>query len=82
MVNLALNKVQPAAVLHIPVHFGSYARQETAKPFLKFMGERICAADHRCQEEQGPGPSHSRQSDLINSTDPNAASVTSAELRI
>lgn len=52
MVNPALNKVQPAAVLHIPVHFGSYARQEAAKPFQKFMGERICTADHRCQEEQ------------------------------
>lgn len=53
MVNTTLNKAQPAAVLHIPVHFGSYARQEAAKPFQKLMGERICTADHRCQEKQG-----------------------------
>lgn len=52
MVNLALNKVQPAAVLHIPVHFGSYARQEAAKPFQKFTEESICTADHKCQAEQ------------------------------
>lgn len=52
MVNLALNKVQPAAVLYIPVHSGSYARQEAAKLFQKFMEETICTADHRYQEEQ------------------------------
>lgn len=52
MVNLALNKVQPAAILHIPVHFGSYAREEAAKPFLKFMGERISTADRQWQEGQ------------------------------
>lgn len=52
MVNLALNKVQPAAILHIPVHFGNYAREEAAKPFLKFMGERISTAQHQWQEGQ------------------------------
>ena len=52
MVNLALNKVQPAAILHIPVHFASYAREEAAKPFLKLMGERISTADHQWQEGQ------------------------------
>lgn len=82
MVNLALNKVQPAAVLHIPVHFGSYARQEAAKPFLKFMGGEDLYSGPQVPGGTGPGPPHSRQSNHINGTDPNAASLTSAEPRI
>jgi len=34
------------------VHFGSYAKEEAAKPFLKFMGERFSTADHQWQEGQ------------------------------
>lgn len=56
VVNLSLNKVEPAAVLHIPVHFGSYARQEAAKPFQKFMGERICTADHSARRNRTQTP--------------------------
>lgn len=52
MLNIALNKVQPAAILHIPVHFGSYAGEEAAEPFLKLTGERISATDHQWREEQ------------------------------
>lgn len=76
VLNVALNKVQPAAILHIPVHFGSYAGAEAAEPFLKLTGERTSTTDHQWREGQ----------DLELHTPDNqtapTASVTLVELKI
>lgn len=80
-VNLALNKVQPAAILQIPAHFESCVREEAAKPSLKFTGERVTTCRPAAAGGTGPGAPLPSCSNLADSAEPSAALAVPAELK-